>query len=65
VGIAQAAQGSGHSPKLQEFKEHLDNSLRYHVWILCGPVWSQELNSMILVGTFQLGLFCDSMPITV
>ena len=31
VGIAQAAQGSGHSPKLQEFKEHLDNSLRYHV----------------------------------
>ena len=28
VSVEQAAQGSGHSPKLLEFKEHLDNTLR-------------------------------------
>jgi len=27
--MEQAAQGTGHGPKLLEFKEHLDNTLRY------------------------------------
>lgn len=26
--LAQVPQGTGHSPRLMEFKEHLDNSLR-------------------------------------
>ena len=59
--MERAAQGSGHGPELPEFKEHLDTSLRHRVWFLGGPVWSQELDSMILVGPFQLKIFYDSM----
>ena len=44
-----------------EFKECLDSALRDGVWILSGPVWSWELDSMILVGPFQLRIFCDSI----
>jgi len=29
--MEQAAQGSGHGPKLPEFKEHLDTALRHKV----------------------------------
>jgi len=29
--------------------------------ILDGPVWGQELDSMILMGPFQLGIFYGSM----
>ena len=29
--------------------------------ILDSPVWSQELNSMILMGPFQLSIFCESI----
>ena len=39
VGMAQAAQGSGHSPELLEIKECLDSTLSHRVWIwlvLCG-----------------------------
>ena len=49
------------TPSLTEFKKHLDNALRHRVWFLGGPVWSQELDSMILVGPFQLRIFCGSM----
>lgn len=31
--------------------------------ILGGSVWSQELNSIILMGPFQLGKFCDSVTL--
>jgi len=31
VGMEQAAQGSGHSPELLEFKEDLDSALRSRV----------------------------------
>ena len=31
VGMERAAQGSGHSPELPEFKESLDNALRHRV----------------------------------
>jgi len=40
-GMEQPAQGSGHSPALSEFKEHLDGTLRPRVWIwvvLCGDM---------------------------
>ena len=37
---AVAAQGSGHSPRLPEFKESLGNTLRHRIWILGGPgIW--------------------------
>jgi len=58
--MEQAPQSSGHGPELLVFKELLDNSLRRRVWILGGPVWRQELDS-ILVSPSQLGIFCDSM----
>jgi len=59
--VEWAAQGSGHSPELLEFKELLDSTLRHRVWILGGSVWSQGLDSRILVGPFQLGIFYVSM----
>lgn len=31
VGMEQAPRGSGHGPKLLEFKKHLDNALRHMV----------------------------------
>jgi len=48
-----AAQGSEHGPKLPELKQHLD--------VLGAPVWSQVLDSVILVGPFQLSIFYDSV----
>ena len=40
----------GHSTELSKFKKHLDVALGYVVSFLGGPVWSQELDSMILEG---------------
>jgi len=60
-GTEQAPQSSGQGPKLMEFKKHLNNALRHRVWTLGGPVWSQELDWMILMGPFQLGIFYDSV----
>jgi len=59
--LAEDPQGSAHSPKLPEFKEHLDNALRHKVWILGGPMWSWRLELMILLSSFQFRIFCDSM----
>ena len=59
--IEQALQGSGTGPKLLEFRECLENTLTLWVWILGGPVWSQELYSLIAVGPLQLGMFYDSI----
>jgi len=55
-----APQGGGHSSELPELKEHLDTALRHGGWILSGPMWSQELDSVIL-GVYSGGMFCDSM----
>lgn len=55
--LEQTPQSSGHSPRLLEFKECLDNALRHKVWVLSGPMWSHELNSKFLVGPFQLQIF--------
>lgn len=52
--LKQSPQGNDNSPKLLELKENLDNTLRLRVWILCCPVWSRELDLMILVGPSQL-----------
>ena len=59
--LEQAPQGSGHGPKLLEFKKHLDNALSHTVRFFGGPVWSQELDSMILMGLFQLRISYDSI----
>ena len=58
VGMEWAAQGSGHGPAYQSSRS-IWTPLRHRVWILSDPVWSWELDSMILVGPFQLGMFCD------
>lgn len=45
-----------------ELKKHLGSALRYRVWILDSPVYSQELDTMIrYVDPFKLGIFCDAM----
>jgi len=54
VGMERAAQGSGHRPELSQCKKQLDSDLRYRVWILGGAVRSPQLDSVILVGPFQL-----------
>ena len=57
----QTAQGSGHSPKLLEFKELLDSALRHRagLWvILCGAkCWTQ----IFLRVPSNLGYLIDSM----
>ena len=60
LGTGSAPGGGGHGPELLQFKECLDTALRQRL-ILCSAVWSLELDLMILVGTFQLGIFSDSM----
>jgi len=44
---------------LPELKESLGNAVRHGVWVLDGPVWSWELNSMTLMSHFQLRIFYD------
>jgi len=58
--LERAPQGSGCSPKLREFKKCEDSALSFMAWFLGDPVWSQGLGSVILMGPFQLGVFCDS-----
>ena len=55
-----AAQGSRNGPELLEFK---DSALRTGVWLLGGPVWSQELDSMIITGPFQFGTMILRSPL--
>ena len=59
VGMERAAQGCGHNTELLEFKGSLDTASRHKIQIL-GDVWSQELDSVILMGTFQLRIFHGS-----
>lgn len=49
------------APSLPDFKKRLDNTARYKVRFLGGPLWNQELELMIRVGSSQLGIFYDSM----
>lgn len=59
--MEQAHQGRGHSLRLPEFKERLDTTLRHRSLNLGVPLWSQELDFMILVGPFKLRIFYGSM----
>ena len=52
---------AGHDTELTEFKEHLNNALTHRVWILGGPLQSQELDLVILVGPFQMRKSHDSI----
>mgnify|MGYP001856029944 FL=1 len=63
--MEQAAQGTGHGPKLLGFNEHLNNAYRHRDFILGGLVWNQELNMIFLVGPFQLRIFYGYMIISV
>jgi len=63
-GTGSAPEGGGHGtgcpgqwawprvPEFREFTEDLDSAFRHGVGILGGPVWSQELDSVILQGSF-------------
>lgn len=46
---------------LPEYKKQLDSALGQMVWFLSGPVWSQELDSVVLSDPFQLGMFHNSV----
>jgi len=54
--MERVPQGSGHDPKLLQLK-HLDKALRNMFLFFGWSVWSQEVDSVILVGPFQLGIF--------
>jgi len=60
VGCAleQIPQGSGHGPNPLKLQECLGSTL--WVWISGGSVWRQELDLMILGGSFQLRAVCDN-----
>jgi len=45
----------------EQWRLSLDSALRHRVWVWGGTLWSRGLDLMILVGPFQLGVFCDSV----
>lgn len=49
------------APNLSEFKKGLDNAFRHGVGFLGCPAQGQQLDSMILMGLFQLRIFYDSI----
>lgn len=49
------------TPNLTEFTKFLDNTLRPTVCFLGHPMQAQQLDLMILMGSFQFCLFCDFM----
>lgn len=56
-----APQESGHDSELARGQEISGQCSQLHALIFGGPVWSQELNSAILLGPFQLDIFNDSL----
>ena len=46
---------------LLEFKKCLDNALSHTARFLCGPMWSQGLDSVILMGLYQLQILSNSI----
>ena len=72
LGRGSSPEGGGHGtscpgqwaqPRVLEFREHLDSTVRHWVRLLRGPVWSQELDSMIIVGPFLPGAFYHSTKV--
>lgn len=60
--LEQAPHGNGCGSKLPEFKEHLGNALRHIIWFSGGPT-NQQVDLMILMSLFQLGIFYDDMKL--
>lgn len=58
--LEQNPQGSGHGPKMLEFRKRFDAAFRYRVCILGCAVWSWELELVTLADLLQLEMFCDS-----
>lgn len=56
--LEQAPQGSGHGPKPVGVQETFGQCSS--IYGLTCPVWSQELDSVMTVGPFQLRTFYDS-----
>ena len=52
IGGGEAPEGGGYGPELLQLKAHLR---------LGGPLWSQGLDLVILLGPFQLRMLYDSM----
>lgn len=48
------------SPRLPELKQRLDNIFKVRVGLFGCPVKGQYLNSLLLVGLFQLRVFCEN-----
>lgn len=44
-----------------KFKQCMDSAFSRMVWLLCGPMWNQALDLVILIGHFQLDIFYDSV----
>ena len=60
--LKQASQDGGHAPSMPEFKEHLNSALRHNALrVFGGPVWSQKLDLVVCLSSFQLRIFYDSM----
>jgi len=57
-----SSQGSGHSPELHSIREHWDTTLSHRVW---AALDGDGLGSVIPVAPFQLGILCDSEPMSV
>ena len=58
MDIEQAHLGSVHGPKMLELKECWNTTLRCRVWVLNGPVWSQD--SLVLVCPLPVRIFYES-----
>lgn len=59
--LERAPHGGDHDLKLMEYKKRLDTALRHRVEILGVPLRRQELDIIILVSPFQLGISDNSM----
>lgn len=43
------------------FRKHVGSALSHVIWFFGGRVWNQGLDSVILMGPFQFGMFYDFM----
>ena len=60
-GPRTGSQGSGHSPRLVEIKEHLASALRHRVWIWMFLRGTGSWTQWFFVVPFQIRIFYDSM----
>ena len=60
-GLEGAAQGRGTALSCQSSKDVGTTASAIVACFLSGSAWSQELDSVILIGPFQLGIFYESV----